>query len=77
VARAQEIVIEIEDLAGDDAERRVAAALRAVPGVASVEVSAGERLAVVTADPSIATPERLRSAISEAGYTAGDVHFPE
>jgi copper chaperone CopZ len=77
VARAQEIIIEIDDLAAGEAERRVAEALRAVPGVASVEVSAGERRAVVTADPSIATPERLRSAISEAGQTAGDIHFPE
>jgi len=77
VARAQEIVIEIDDLAAGEAERRVAAALRAVPGVVSVEVSASERCAVVTADPSTATPDRLRAAISEAGQTAGEVRFPE
>lgn len=58
-------------------EQRVAAALAAVSGVVAARASCAERQAVVTADATEATPERLRTAVKEAGYEPGDVRFAE
>jgi copper chaperone CopZ len=75
--RLQEIVIEVLGMSSPDAERSVAAALGAVPGVRAVRVEANERRAVVTGDPDIAAPEALSEAIRNAGCIAGDVWFAE
>lgn len=58
-------------------EARVAAALRRVPGVTDAVASRSEGHAVITADPSIATEDLLKKAVTDAGYEAGDVRFPE
>jgi len=34
-------------------------------------------LAIVTADPTVATPDLLRAAVVAAGFTPGEVRFPE
>ena len=60
-----------------DAERSIAAALSAVPGVQAVRVEASERRAVVTGDPDVAVPEALSAAIRNAGCIAGVVWFAE
>lgn len=76
-ARSQEIVIEIAGMRTDADAASVRAALRGVPGVADASASLSESAAVVTADPTIATPETLCAAIAAAGFTPGDVRFPE
>jgi copper chaperone CopZ len=75
--RLQEIVIEIAGLSGPDAEGIVAAALRTVPGVRTVQVDAREQRAIVTGDPNVAVSEALRAAIQSAGLSAGDIWFAE
>jgi Cu+-exporting ATPase len=75
--RRQEIVIEVGGMTGPDCERRVAEALSAVPGVAAASASRHEGQATVTADPSVATPQKLIEAVAAAGYQAGEVRFPE
>ncbi len=75
--RAQELAIEVEGMTCEHCERHVRSALLAVPGVKEASASRVERRAVVTADPTVATEERLRAAIRDAGYTAGDIERPE
>jgi copper chaperone CopZ len=75
--RLQEIIIEVSEMCDAQAESTVAAALSAVAGVQSVRVDANERRAVVTGDPVVATPEKLRAAIRGAGFATGDVWFAE
>jgi len=77
VKRAQEIVIEVGGMTSAADETAVAAALRGVPGVIAASASRAESIAGVTADPSAATPERLRAAVIAAGFAAGEVRFPE
>ena len=50
--------------------RHVDAALRAVPGVAAVEVSLAEHRAKVVHDPERSPVERLVAAVDRAGYQA-------
>jgi copper chaperone CopZ len=77
MSRLQEIIIEVDGMTGAESERAVADRLSALPGVRAVEVSHPEGHAVVTADLALATPERLRSAVAEAGFVPGEVVFPE
>jgi len=75
--RVQEIVVEIDGMRSRDDELAVIAALAKVSGVVSATASASEGLAVVTADAAAATPELLRSAVERAGFTPGELRFPE
>ena len=50
--------------------RSVSNVLRALPGVASTEVSLEKSEAKVTFDPAIANQAALRKAIEDAGYEA-------
>jgi copper chaperone CopZ len=77
VTRAQEIIIEVNGMTCAHCERHVTDALSAVAGVLTVRSSHAEGRAVITADPSLATPEELRAAVREAGYEPGDVLYPE
>lgn len=45
--------------------------LRAVPGVAEIEVKLSPGSAVVKYDPAQVTPEKLVAVINELGYEAG------
>jgi len=74
---AQEIIIEVSGMTADIGEGHVIAALAAVPGVTAARASRSEGHAVVTADPLVATPEKLLKAIADAGYEPGEVRFPE
>jgi copper chaperone CopZ len=75
--RSQEIIIEVRGMVSDDCERRVAMALREVPGVEKASANRHEGHALVTADPAVATPNKLREAVNEAGCEPGEVLFPE
>ena len=77
MTRAQEIVIDVTGMTCANCERHVAQALASVAGVIRAEASRAESLAIVTADPALATAEKLRAAVAEAGYEAGEVRFPE
>lgn len=48
--------------------RAVERTLQGVPGVQVEQVNVGS--AVITYDPAAVTPDRIRTAISEAGYEA-------
>ena len=76
-ARSQEIVVEIAGMRSEADATTVGAALRGVAGVATATASVSESLAVVTADPTIATPEVLKAAVAAAGFAPGEVSFPE
>lgn len=58
-------------------ERRVSETLARVPGVTDVSASATEKIATVTADPSVATEDAMREAIASAGFETRDIRFPE
>lgn len=75
--RSQEIVIEIDGMTSAADEKAVGEALLATTGVTVATASRAERLATVTADPAVATPEKLRSVVFSAGFTPGEVRFPE
>jgi len=75
--RAQEIVLEVAGMTGENCERCVIDALIGVPGVLAARASHHEGRAVVTADQTRATPAMLRKAIEDAGYAVRDVIFPE
>ena len=76
-ARSQEIVIEIAGMRSAADVELVCAALRGLAGVSQAFASFTESLATVTADPTVATREVLSSAVVAAGFTPGEVHFPE
>ena len=76
-ARSQEIVIEIAGMRSEAHVELVCTALRRLAGVSDAVASLIESIATVTADPTIATPDMLRMAISSAGFSPGDVRFPE
>ena len=76
-ARSQEIVIEIAGMRSEADVEIVRAALRGVAGVGDATASLDESSAIVTADPTVATPDILRAAIAAAGFTPGDLRFPE
>ena len=76
-ARSQEIVIEIAGMRSEADVELVCAVLRKLAGVTDALASLRESLATVTADPSVATPDMLRTAIAAAGFAPGDVRFPE
>lgn len=76
-ARSQEIVIDIAGMRSEADVERVCAALRGVAGVADVFASLSESVATITADPTVATPDRLCAAVAAAGFAPGDVRFPE
>ena len=77
MARAQEIVIEVDGMTCGHCERHVAEALLKVRGVTSASASTAERRAVITADPTAAAADALRAAVIGAGYTPGEIIFPE
>jgi len=76
-ARAQEIVIEIAGMRSEADVDRVCAELRSLAGVSEASASFAESLATVTADPTVATREGLSAAVVAAGFTPGEVRFPE
>ena len=76
-ARSQEIVIDIAGMRSAADVELVCAALRGLAGVTDARASLSESLATITADPTVATPDTLRAAITAAGFTPGDVRFPE
>jgi len=75
--RAQEFIVEVEGMTCAHCERRVTQALLAVPGVSAARASHAERRAFITADPTSATDERLRAAITAAGYSPGEIQQVE
>jgi copper chaperone CopZ len=75
--RMQEIIIEVSGMTCPNCEAHVAKALHAVSGVRAVTVDHNEGRAVVTGDPSEATPEKLLAAVVAAGYAPGEVLFSE
>ena len=77
MTQAQEIIIEVAGMTEDIGEGHVIAALAGVPGVTAARASRSEGQAVVTADPLVATAEKLQKAIADAGYEPGEVRFPE
>ena len=77
MARAQEIVIEVDGMTCAHCEQRVSKSLLQVPGVTRASASRAERRAIVTADAAIATEDELRAAVVEAGYTPGEILRPE
>lgn len=76
-ARSQEIVVEIAGMASAADEAAVADTLRGLHGVIRASASRAEGRATVTADPAVATPDVLRTAISAAGFVPGEIRFPE
>jgi len=76
-ARSQEIIIEVVGMQSESDAATLSAALRGVAGVSGASASLAESLANVTADPTIATPDILSSAVVAAGFTPGEVRFPE
>ncbi|HEY7994155.1 MAG: cation transporter [Candidatus Eremiobacterales bacterium] len=76
-ARSQEIVIEIAGMRSAADVEIVSASLRGVAGVSDALASLTESVATVTADPTVATPAVLRAAVAAAGFTPGEVRFPE
>jgi len=76
-ARSQEIVIEIAGMRSEADVEAVCAALRGLAGVSEAFASFTESLATVTADPTVATRQVLSAAVLAAGFTPGEVRFPE
>jgi len=76
-ARSQEIVIEIAGMRSETDVELVCAELRRLAGVSEAFASFTESLATVTADPTVATREVLSAAVLAAGFTPGEVRFPE
>jgi len=75
--RSQEIIIEVAGMRSETDAATLSAALRGLAGVSGASASLTESLANVTADPTIATPDLLRAAVAAAGFTPGELHFPE
>jgi len=65
------VVIPVEGMACVACAASVKRALKAIDGVATVEVSLERRSAQVTYMPAKVTPERLVAAITRLGYRAG------
>jgi copper chaperone CopZ len=76
-ARSQEIIIEVAGMRSDTDVALLTSALRELAGVRAASASLAESLATVTADPTIASPELLRAAVVAAGFSPGEVRFPE
>ena len=76
-ARSQEVVVEVAGMTSDADEAAVAGALLELDGVIAATARRSEGQATVTADPTVATVEMLRGAVSAAGFVPGDVRFPE
>jgi copper chaperone CopZ len=65
------VVIPVEGMACVACAASVKRALKAIDGVAAVEVNLEKRSAQVTYMPAKVTPDRLVAAINKAGYRAG------
>ena len=76
-ARSQEIIIEVAGMRSDTDVAMLSSALCDLAGVSAASASVAESLAIVTADPTVATPDLLRAAVVAAGFTPGEVRFPE
>jgi copper ion binding protein len=63
--------IKVQGMTCNHCVMRVVKALKAVPGVQDAQVDLGKAQAVITFEESTVTPEKLSSAIVEAGYKAG------
>jgi copper ion binding protein len=64
------VTLAIEGMTCGHCVAHVESALRGLDGISSVEVVLREGRAIVSLDPSRATPERLIAAVDEAGYKA-------
>lgn len=76
-ARSQEIIIEVVGMSSDADVAMLSATLRDLAGVSAASASIAESSAIVTADPTVATPDLLRGAVVAAGFTPGELRFPE
>ena len=70
-ATVESVVIPVKGLSCMACVAKTKQALRAVPGVAEVEVKLSPGRAIVKYNPSQVTPEKLASVIKELGYEAG------
>ncbi|KXS42002.1 MAG: mercury ion binding protein [Methanolobus sp. T82-4] len=64
-----EDTIKIEGMACGHCQATVDKAIRAVDGVQDVNVDLGEKQATVTYDPATTSLDKIKSAVSNAGYT--------
>lgn len=71
VRAIREATIPVEGMSCGSCVARVKRRLKAIDGVAEVDVSLEHRNAVVRYDEAKITPERLAGAIDDLGYTAG------
>jgi copper chaperone len=62
------ITLKIQGMTCGHCVMRVAKALKAVPGVKDAQVDLQKAEAVVAYDETSATPDKLSSAVAEAGY---------
>lgn len=65
--------IAVSGMTCDGCAQSVRLALAKVPGVKSAEVSFKEERAIVVFDPAATNPDKLRNAINDTGYKAGEV----
>lgn len=63
--------IKVQGMTCNHCVMRVAKALKAVPGVQDAKVDLQKAEAVVSYDDAKVSPEKLSSAVVEAGYKAG------
>ncbi len=67
--KGRELVVEVQGMTCAHCERRVADALRSVPGVEVLDVSHERGRALIHAEPEAAA-ERIEEAVAKAGYRA-------
>jgi Cu+-exporting ATPase len=70
-ANLMTVIIPVEGMSCVSCAARVKKALAAIDGVGHVEVSLGERRALVRFDSSRLSPDRLVAAVNRLGYHAG------
>ncbi|MDN5361421.1 MAG: P-type Cu+ transporter [Moorella sp. (in: firmicutes)] len=71
---AKKITIGVEGMTCQHCVRRVTGALEALPGVTGVQVSLADNTASFVYNPEEVSPDKIKEAIQEAGYTA---RFPD
>lgn len=66
---AEKLVLNIAGMQCEHCRRSVEGALKAVPGVRKVAVDLAGGTAEVVYEPAAASPEALKKAVVDAGYT--------
>ena len=64
------IILSISGMSCGNCVRHVEGALKKLPGVAAVEVELSSGRATVEYDATAVTPDVLKKAVADAGYTA-------